>query len=181
MSNSLTIITNELILDFLEMKHNINSRKLSLPIKRMILFSPNECDVCKKITTDLCKQYYLTPFQGCVICKKCSSQIKKMMILYALSITNYIIPWKHFILIFNSITRIDFDGTYKVERSNGTIEEWKFNRYDDAPWFSRTTIYVPMKSVSEDIGKSIPLKEFMRLNNIREPKRILDAFECVYL
>lgn len=180
MSNSLTLITNELILDFLEMKYKINLHKLSpTPIKRMVLFNPHDCDICKK-KHSICKQYYLTPFLGCVMCKKCSLYRRSTMILYSLSLSHYIIPWKHFISIFNSVNIIDFDTVYNIKRSDGAIEKWKFNHYDDAPWFLNKMIYLPMKSITQDIGKSVTLVEFLDLNNIKDADKIMQAFMTIY-
>ena len=181
MSNGLTLITNELILDFLEMKYKMNLYKLiPTPIKRMVLFNPHHCDICKS-KHNICKQYYLTSFLGCVICKKCSIYKKNTMIMYALSLSHYIIPWQHFISIFNSIYIIDFDTVYKIKRSNGVIEKWKFNFYDDAPWFSDKMIYIPMKSIIQDVGKSITLVDFLQVNNIKNADKILQAFTQIYL
>ena len=182
MNNNLKIITNELILDFLDMKYKISTSSLrQIPIKRMVLFNPERCDICKVVKQGQCNQHYLTPYHGCVMCNTCSLRRKSKMVLYALSIRHAIIPWKHFIPLFNSVTTIDFDAYYNVKRSDGSIEKWKVNTYDDAPWFSPTTVYIPMKSDIKEVGKSITLKEFIKLNNIDNAGEIIKAFESVYL
>ena len=181
-NNNLTLITNDFILNLLDMKHTIKSdKRIRIPVKRMIMFDTHKCDLCKRKGKEPCNQYYLNTFTGCSICKECYPTHRKTKVLYTLSLSHHIIPWKHFIPIFNTVTKIDFENNFLVKRTHGGIESWKANQYDDSPWFDKDTIYIPMKSYIDEVGKSIHLADFLYLNKISQPEKILYVFQCVYL